>query len=93
MNKNINVFILSQEGCFYGSEALNVNLRGVNGEMGISYGHTQLLSILPPGIVCVNNLIKKFDSFYISGGILEVQPDSVIVLSDVVERAENLDKC
>ena len=67
-----------------------VSLRGSEGEMGITYGHTQLISTLPPGVIRIEKITdNQRDTLYISGGILEVQPCRVTILSDVMERANN----
>lgn len=90
--KLLTVNIVSQEGSVYNKSAEMVILRSIEGEMGISPGHTQLLCILPPGAVRVEVKKNKRNTFYISGGILEIQPYRVTVLSDSMERAENLDQ-
>ena len=89
--KLISINIVSQRGTIYRTNAKIINLRGENGEMGISYGHSQLLSTIPPSIIRIEQNTTK-DVLYISGGIIEVQPDQVIVLADEMEQAKNLDK-
>ncbi|WP_116963604.1 F0F1 ATP synthase subunit epsilon [Fastidiosibacter lacustris] len=91
-NKLIHVNVVSQEGSVYKAEAKMVSLRGSEGEMGIAYGHTQLLSTLPPGVVRIERENDERDTLYISGGVLEVQPHQVIILADVMERAKDLNE-
>ena len=62
------------------------------GEMGIAPGHTPLVTQLAPGEVRVKYLDGKEEGFYVSGGLLEVQPKVVTVLSDTAMRAEDLDE-
>lgn len=62
------------------------------GELGISPGHAPLLTILKPGEIRVHLPGGKQEIYYISGGMLEVQPYYVTVLADTVERADNLDE-
>lgn len=62
------------------------------GELGISPGHAPLLTILRPGEVRVYLPGGLQEVYYISGGLLEVQPYCVTVLADSVERADNLDE-
>lgn len=91
-DKLLKVNVISQEGSVYEAHAKIVSLRGSEGEMGISFGHTQLLSTLPPGVVRIECENGKKDTLYISGGVLEVQPHQVIVLTDVMERAKDLNE-
>jgi len=62
------------------------------GEIGISPGHAPLLTILKPGEIRVTHQGGTQEVYYVSGGMLEVQPYSVTVLADTVERADNLDE-
>jgi F-type H+-transporting ATPase subunit epsilon len=64
---------------------------GSLGEIGIAPGHSPLLTGLMPGPVRVCNEDKE-ETFFCSGGFIEVQPDVVTVLSDVAERADDLDE-
>jgi F-type H+-transporting ATPase subunit epsilon len=62
------------------------------GEVGIAPGHAPLLTVLKPGEIRVTLPGGNQDVYYVSGGMLEVQPHCVTVLADAVERAENLDE-
>jgi len=63
------------------------------GEVGIHPRHTQLLTPLKPGEVrFVREGSQEEESIYVSGGILEVQPHVVTVLSDTAVRARDLDE-
>ena len=62
------------------------------GELGITPGHAPLLTILKPGEIRVYLPGGHQEVYYISGGMLEVQPYYVTVLADAVERAENLNE-
>ncbi|GAB4222941.1 MAG: F0F1 ATP synthase subunit epsilon [Francisella sp.] len=87
--KYFKVDVVSPTGSVFKGEAEMVSLRGSAGEMGITYGHTELLSTLPPGVV---NIKKdgNIDVLYISGGILEVTPTLVTIMVDDMERAEDI---
>ncbi len=65
---------------------------GELGEIGITPGHAPLLTVLKPGEVRVTLPGGEQVVYYVSGGMLEVQPFYVTVLADAVERAENLDE-
>jgi len=70
-----------------------IRVSGSEGELGIYPRHTQLLSIIKPGIVHITHESdKKEECIYISGGILEVQPSIVSILADVAIRAVDLDR-
>lgn len=62
------------------------------GEVGIAPGHAPLLTVLKPGEIRVTLPGGNQEVYYVSGGMLEVQPHCVTVLADAVERAENLDE-
>ena len=62
------------------------------GEVGIAPGHTPLVTRLAPGEVRVRQENGEEEGFYVSGGMLEVQPKVVTVLSDTAMRAEDLDE-
>lgn len=65
---------------------------GALGELGIVPGHAPLLTSLKPGEIRLKRPGHEEEIYYVSGGMLEVQPYVVTVLADVVERAEHLDE-
>lgn len=65
---------------------------GELGEVGIVPGHAPLLTVLKPGEISVTMPGGTQEIYYVSGGLLEVQPFYVTVLADTVERADNLDE-
>jgi len=91
------VHIATAEGEVHRSEACSVVATTANGELKIFPDHAPLLAILRPGILCIDCLpgcdcpeIKR-DEMVILGGFMEVQPDSVTILADVIERSEHID--
>jgi F-type H+-transporting ATPase subunit epsilon len=62
------------------------------GEVGIAPRHAPLLTALNPGEVRVQTVEGKEESFYITGGMLEVQPHLVTVLADTALRSDQLDE-
>ena len=62
------------------------------GEIGIKPGHAPLLTMLKPGLVEVTLANGEQTVFYVSGGMLEVQPYHTTILADEAERADNLDE-
>ena len=87
----IKINIVSSSEEIYSGEATMVFATGTLGELGIAPGHTPLLTGLAAGPVRVQNGSDE-ETFFCSGGFLEVQPDLVTVLSDTAERAESLDE-
>ncbi len=65
---------------------------GELGELGIVPGHAPLLTLLKPGEVRLTLAGGHQQLYYVSGGMLEVQPHHVTVLADAVERADHLDE-
>lgn len=93
MANTIQVDIVSAEKEIWSGEATAVYAVAETGEVGILPKHAPMLARLSPGEVRValDNNDEELD-FYVSSGILEVQPNRVTVLSDTVVRAEDLDE-
>jgi len=88
----INVDIVSAEGEIYSGEAGMVFAPARMGEVGIAPRHAPLLTALKPGEVRVQDAEGNEESFYITGGMLEVQPNQVTVLADTALRGDQLDE-
>ncbi len=88
----IQVDIVSAEGAIYSGEAEMVFAPGVLGEIGIAPRHAPLLTHLRPGEVRVQPPGGEEQFFFVTGGVLEVQPQLVTVLADSAARAEDLDE-
>ena len=84
--------IVSAEKSLFSGKVLSVHATLLMGEVGVFPGHAPLLSPLKPGTIKAKYENGEEHSFYISGGILEVQPTVVTVLADTAIRAENLDE-
>ena len=92
MTMTIHVDIVSAEQEIFSGLAEMVFAPAIMGEVGIAPHHTPLLTQLNPGEVRLKLPGGKEEAFYVSGGILEVQPHVVTVLSDTAMRAEDLDE-
>jgi F-type H+-transporting ATPase subunit epsilon len=92
MAMTVQVDIVSAEAEIFSGQAMMLHACGEMGELGIAPRHTPLVSRLEPGDVRVRKEDGEEEIFYISGGILEVQPHLVTVLSDTAVRAANLDE-
>ena len=84
--------IVSAEASIFNGSVSFLAVTGKSGELGIYPGHTALLTALKPGQIRVELADGKEEVFYISGGMLEVQPDAVTVLADMAVRAGDLDE-
>ena len=92
MANTIQIDIVSAEKEIFSGEAEMVFAPANLGEVGIAPGHTPLVTRLAPGEVRVKKTDGSEIAFYISGGLLEIQPSVVTVLSDTALRVEDLDE-
>jgi len=92
MTNTIHVDIVSAEREIYSGEAEMVFAPAEMGEVGIAPSHAPLVTRMRPGEVRVRDTEGNESAFYVSGGLLEVQPKVVTVLSDTAQRAEDLDE-
>jgi F-type H+-transporting ATPase subunit epsilon len=84
--------IVSAEKQIFSGKATMVFVTGEEGELGIAPGHSQLLTTLRPGYIRAILADKNEEVFFISGGMLEVQPSIVTVLADTALRAADIDE-
>jgi len=89
----LRVEIVSAEEAIWEGQASLVSVSAQMGEVGVTPGHTPFISRIKPGEVRVTTPDggEALD-IYVSGGILEVQPDHVTILADTVLRAEDIDE-
>ena len=92
MAKQFHVDIVSAEREIFSGEADMVIAPGEAGELGIMPEHTPLLTRIKPGTVRIRRAGAEEEVIYVSGGMMEVQPDSVTVLADTSVRAHDLDE-
>tara|TARA_R110002096_G_scaffold17196_2_gene59445 strand:- start:29529 stop:29945 length:417 start_codon:yes stop_codon:yes gene_type:complete len=88
----IQIDIVSAEGEIHSGTASMVFAPASMGEVGIAPRHAPMLTPLSPGEVRVQDEAGKEQSFYITGGMLEVQPFQVTVLADTALRGDQLDE-
>ncbi len=90
---SIHVDVVSAEEQIFSGEATFVVLPGEDGDLGIYPRHTPLLTRIRPGAVRVQPADGGAEQFvFVSGGLLEVQPNSVTVLADTAIRGHDLDE-
>ena len=92
MAMTMHVNIVSAEKELFSDTAEIVVAPASQGEVGIHPRHTQMLTTLKPGEVRITKQGGEEESIYVSGGILEVQPHVVTILSDTAVRGADLDE-
>jgi F-type H+-transporting ATPase subunit epsilon len=93
MAKKLHVDIVSAEQAIFSGEAEMVVAPGEAGELGIMPQHAPLLVRIKPGTVrVIPGDGGEEEVIYVSGGMMEVQPDRVTVLADTSVRAHDLDE-
>ena len=89
----IKVDVVSAEEHIFSGEAELVSLPGTSGELGIMPGHLPLHTLIRPGFVRVHVPGEQEpEQIFVAGGVLEVQPEQVTVLSDTAVRSKDLDE-
>jgi F-type H+-transporting ATPase subunit epsilon len=92
MAHTLHVDVVSAEESIFSGEATFVALPGEAGELGIYPRHTPLISRIRPGSVRITKADGGEEFVFVAGGILEVQPNVVTVLSDTAIRGKDLDE-
>ncbi len=90
--RTMRVDVVSAEASIFSGEARFVALPGESGELGIYPRHTPLITRIRPGSVRIETADGNEEFVFVAGGVLEVQPDGVTVLSDTAIRGKDLDE-
>jgi F-type H+-transporting ATPase subunit epsilon len=88
----IRVDVVSAEESIFSGDAKFVALPGESGELGILPGHIPLITRIKPGAVRIEKADGGEEFVFVAGGILEVQPNHITVLSDTAIRGKDLDE-
>jgi F-type H+-transporting ATPase subunit epsilon len=91
MTMSVHVDIVSAEKEIFSGSAEMVFAPAEMGEVGISPRHAPLISKLKAGEVRIKTG-EEIQHFYVSGGLIEVQPHMVIILADTAIRAKDIDE-
>ena len=89
---SLHLHIVTMEKQIFSDVVETIVAAGELGDLGIFPGHAPLLTRLIPGEIYVRRLGGSEEIYYVSGGILEVQPYVVTILADEVQRADDLDE-
>jgi F-type H+-transporting ATPase subunit epsilon len=92
MAMTMHVNIVSAEQEIYSGTVTQVFAPAEMGEVGIFPRHAPMLSTLKAGVVRIVSQEGDEQSFFVSGGILEIQPHIVTILSDTALRAADIDE-
>ncbi len=92
MAMTMHVNIVSAEQEIYSGTVTQVFAPAEMGEVGVMPRHAPMLSTLKAGVVRVFLQNGEEETFYVSGGILEIQPHVVTILSDTALRASEIDE-
>lgn len=88
----VNLNVVSAEESLFSGSIKSLQITGSEGELGIMPGHAPLLTSLKPGMARIVTNLGEEEIIYLSGGMLEVQPNHVTVLADVAARVDDLDE-
>ena len=88
----VNLDVVSAEESLFSGRIESLQITGSEGELGIMPGHAPLLTSLKPGMARIVKYGGEEEVLYLSGGMLEVQPNNVTVLADVAARVADLDE-
>ncbi len=90
--KTMRLDIVSAQAAIFSGEVSFISVTGKVGELGIYPGHTPLLTSVKPGQVRATLAGGEENVFYMSGGMIEVQPGHATLLADTALRAEDIDE-
>jgi F-type H+-transporting ATPase subunit epsilon len=88
----VNLDVVSAQESLFSGYIKSLQITGSEGELGILPGHAPLLTSLKPGMALITKKDGSEEVIYLSGGMLEVQPNHITVLADVATRAGDLDE-
>ncbi len=91
-DKKMLLDIVSVQSQVFSGEVTFVQATGSQGELGIYPGHTALITSIKPGQVVTTDVDGQEHVFFIAGGVMEIQPENVTILSDTAIRADDLDE-
>jgi len=89
---SVNLNVVSAEENLFSGAIESLQITGSEGELGIMPGHAPLLTSLKPGMARIVKKGGDEEVIYLSGGMLEVQPNHVTVLADIAVRGGDLDE-
>ncbi|HEB92671.1 MAG TPA: F0F1 ATP synthase subunit epsilon [Gammaproteobacteria bacterium] len=92
MAMTMHVDVVSAEEAIFSGAAKMLFAPGVMGDLGIMPRHAPLLTRIKPGEVRILTPDDEEQFYYVSGGMLEIQPEAVTILADTAIRAKDIDE-
>ena len=93
MAMTIHVDVVSAEALLFSGEATSIVIPGTRGELEVYPSHAPLVTTLKPGSVRVKRPNgQEEELIYVNGGLVEVQPNVVTIMSDSGIRGKDLDE-
>jgi len=92
MATTVHCSIVSAEKEIFSGQVESVIASGTIGELGLFPGHTPLLTGVKPGPVRLKLEGGEEETFFASGGYIEVQPNAITILADTALRADDIDE-
>jgi F-type H+-transporting ATPase subunit epsilon len=90
--KSYHLDVVSAERKMFSGLVQKIQVTGSEGELGIYPGHAPLLTAIKPGMVRIVKEHGEEEFIYLSGGLIEVQPNTTTVLADTAIRGQDLDE-
>lgn len=90
-NNKIHLKITTPLGIFYEGDISELIAPGVEGYFGVQYGHTPFLTAIKPGVLSVY-IDKTLQKYAIHDGFVVVDPSTVHILAETIERPEDINK-
>lgn len=84
--------LITSEGIAFSGTALSVTLPSGMGEITVLKNHIPLLSTVEPGTVIIRTADNKELLFAVARGVVQVGQTGLRILSDIADRAENLEE-
>jgi len=91
MSERIHLEVVTPERKVFEAEVERVEVPGLDGELGILPGHTELVSLLKPAGLLTYHIGNETGEMAISDGFVEVNADRVTVLANKASRPEDID--
>jgi F-type H+-transporting ATPase subunit epsilon len=88
----VHLDVVSAEQKLFSGRVEHLQVTGQEGELGVKFGHAPLLTPIKPGMIRIVKQFGEEEVIYLSGGVLEVQPGYVTVLTDTAIRGKDLDR-
>lgn len=86
MRDKIQLSIIAPEGKVFEADVDRVEVPGLDGELGILPGHTEMISLLKPDGLLTYHIGASAVEVSVDGGFVEVGPDRVVVLANKAEQ-------